>query len=204
MRAKSLSDILKKSDRIAVSNITGREASKVSIISQNYCKNIVAGWALGKDGQTIDVPGGKPIPVFGQFEDLLSALPDSKKPNKIIVYSPPDAVYGDVKEVLEHGKKFVETIFVITEHVSIEVTAKLKALADSADVDIVGCNTLGAINAYDRTRVGAVGGDSPDETFVREAFASCPTPAIWSIPLRPTSNPPVWVFPMGSQPARIL
>jgi hypothetical protein len=63
MRAKSLSDILKKGDRIAVSNITGREASKVSIISQSYCRNIVAGWALGKDGQTVDVPGGKPIPV---------------------------------------------------------------------------------------------------------------------------------------------
>ena len=167
MRAKSLSDILKKGDRIAVSNITGREASKVSIISQSYCRNIVAGWALGKDGQTVDVPGGKPIPVFGQFEDLLSALPDAKKPNKIIVYSPPDAVYGDVKEVLEHGKKFVETIFVITEHVSIEVTAKLKSLADSADIDIVGCNTLGVINAYDRTRVGAVGGDSPDEAFAK-------------------------------------
>ena len=165
MRAKSLSDILKKGDRIAVSNITGREASKVSIVSQRYCRNIVGGWALGKDSQTVDVPGGRPIPVFGQFEDLFAALPDAKKPNKIIVYSPPDAVYGDVKEVLEHGRKFVETIFVITEHVSVEVTAKLKSLADSAGIDIVGCNTLGVINAYDRTRVGAVGGDAPDETF---------------------------------------
>lgn len=167
MRAKSLSDILKKGDRIAVSNITGREASRVSVVSQRYCRNIVAGWALGKEGQTVEVPGGRPIPVFGQFEDLFAALPDAKKPNKIIVYSPPDAVYGDVKEVLEHGRKFVETIFVITEHVSVEVTAKLKSLADGAGIDIVGCNTLGVINAHERTRVGAVGGDAPDETFVK-------------------------------------
>ncbi|MBN1127801.1 MAG: hypothetical protein JXA71_02370 [Chitinispirillaceae bacterium] len=165
MRAKSLSDILTKGDRIAVSNITGREASKVSIISQRYCKNIVAGWALGKEGQTIDVPTVGPIPVFGQFDELLEAFPETKKPNKVIVYSPPDAVYGDVKEVLEHGKKYVETIFVITEHVAVEVTAKLKSLAESANVDIIGCNTLGVINAGDRVRIGAVGGDAPDETF---------------------------------------
>jgi succinyl-CoA synthetase alpha subunit len=165
MRAESLSDILKKGDRIAVSNITGREASKVSTISQRYCGNIVAGWALGKAGQTVEVPGAGPIPVFGQFEEMIKAFPDAKKPNKIIVYSPPDAVYGDVKEVLEHGKKCVETIFVITEHVSIEVTAKLKSLANNAGIDIFGCNTLGVINAHDRVRAGAVGGDSPDETF---------------------------------------
>jgi succinyl-CoA synthetase alpha subunit len=165
MRAKSLSDLLKKGDRVAVSNITGREASKVSIVSQRFCKNIVAGWALGKDGQTVDVPGVGAIPVFGQFDELMAAFPLTKKPNKIIVYSPPDAVYGDVKEVLQHGKESVETIFIITEHVSVEVTAKLKSLADEANVDIMGCNTLGLINVHDRVRVGAVGGDSPDETF---------------------------------------
>ncbi len=165
MRAKSLSDLLKKGDRIAVSNITGREASKVSIVSQRYCRNIVAGWALGKEGQTLEVPGMGTIPVFGQFVELISAFPAAKRPNKIIVYSPPDAVYGDVKEVVEHGADCVETIFVITEHVSIEVTAKLKSLADSAEIDILGCNTLGIINSIDHVRIGAVGGDSPDETF---------------------------------------
>ena len=42
MMARSLSGILKKGDRVVVSNITGREASKVSTISQQYCGNIVA------------------------------------------------------------------------------------------------------------------------------------------------------------------
>ena len=84
MRAKSLSDILKKGDRIAVSNITGREASKVSIISQRYCGNIVAGWALGKAGQTVEVPGAGPIPVFGQFDEMIKAFPETKKPTKRI------------------------------------------------------------------------------------------------------------------------
>ena len=165
MRAKSLSDLLRKGDRIAVSNITGREASKVSMISQRYCRNIVAGWALGKEGQTLEVPGAGTIPVFGQFVELMAAFPVAKRPNKIIVYSPPDAVYGDVKEVLEHGAGCIETIYVITEHVSVEVTAKLKSLADDANVDILGCNTLGIINSHDQVRAGAVGGDSPDENF---------------------------------------
>ena len=153
MRAKSLSDLLRKGDRIAVSNITGREASKVSMISQRYCRNIVAGWALGKEGQTLEVPGAGTIPVFGQFVELMAAFPVAKRPNKIIVYSPPDAVYGDVKEVLEHGAGCIETIYVITEHVSVEVTAKLKSLADDANVDILGCNTLGIINSHDRHEI---------------------------------------------------
>ena len=79
MRAKSLNDLLQKGDRVAVSNITGREASKVSFISQRYCKNIVAGWALGKNGQKIDVPGFGSIPVFGQFEDLMEKLPEKQR-----------------------------------------------------------------------------------------------------------------------------
>ncbi|MDI6774300.1 MAG: citrate/2-methylcitrate synthase [Verrucomicrobiota bacterium] len=165
MRAKSLKDLLKARDRVAVSNITGREAAKVSIVSQRFCGNIVAGWALGKAGQALNVPGVGSIPVFGQFDELMTSLPEKKRPNKIVVYSPPDAVYGDVKEVLEHGQKKVETIFVITEHVSIEVTAKLKALTEQAGVDIVGCNTLGVINPHESARVGAIGADAPDETF---------------------------------------
>lgn len=165
MIATSLSGLLQKGDRVAVSNITGRESSKVSVVSQQYCGNIVAGWALGKTGQTVEVPGGPSIPVYGQFDEMMQHLPAEKRPNKVIVYSPPDAVYGDVKEVLENSGGCVKTVYVITEHVSIEVTAKLRSLADAEDIDILGCNTLGLINAHDEVRVGAVGGDSPAETF---------------------------------------
>ena len=166
MRAHSLQGLLQTGDRVAVSNITGREAIKVSVVSQCYCDNIVAGWALGKAGQTITVPNNRSIRVFGQFEDLVNNLPDEQKPNKIIVYSPPEAVYGDVKEVLQHGRQHVETVFVITEHVSVEVTAKLLWLCSIEDIDILGCNTLGMINAHEKVRVGAVGGESPEENFM--------------------------------------
>ncbi len=166
MNTNTLSGLLKKGDRVAVSNVTGRESSKVSIISQQYCSNITAGWALAKGGDVINVHGGRDIPVFGQFEDLMKKLPEKERPNKVIVYSPPEAVYGDVKEVISSGEGTVETIFVITEHVSVEVTAKLKHLCDDAHMDIIGCNTLGMINAHDKVRVGAVGGDAPAESFI--------------------------------------
>ncbi len=166
MNAATLSGLLKKGDRVAVSNITGREAEKVSVISQLYCDNIVGGWALAKGGQTIPVAGGKDIRVFNDFEALMKALPEKERPNKVIVYSPPDAVYGDVKEVIQHGRGAVETVYVITEHVAVEVTAKLKHLCDDANMDIVGCNTLGVMNARDKVRIGAVGGDAPAESFI--------------------------------------
>ncbi|MBU4199297.1 MAG: hypothetical protein KKE37_06865 [Verrucomicrobia bacterium] len=171
MRAAQLSDLLQKGDRVAVSNITGRESGKVSIISQRYCGNIVGGWALGKGGQTIEFEPGKSIPVFATFGDLLKQLPKKHHPNKVIVYSPPDAVYGEIKEVISFGKKRIETIFIITEHVSIEVTAKIANLAREAGIDIIGGNTLGMINTYDGVRVGAVGGDTPGESFRKGSAA---------------------------------
>lgn len=165
MKAKTLSDILKKNDKVAVSNITGREAQKVSVISQIHSANIVGGWALGKSGQQIKVLGHAPIPVFGTCEELYAELPKNRHPNKIIIYSPPAAVYGEVKNALEFGAGMLETLFIITEHVSIEVTSKVKALCNQAHVDVIGCNTLGVINTHDHVRIGAVGGDTPEESF---------------------------------------
>ncbi len=165
MRAKSLSELLKAGDRVAVSNITGREASIVSVISQQYCSNIVGGWALGRGGQTLDVPGGKSIPVFANVEELANTLVKKDLPNKVVVYSPPPAVYGEVKEIIDHLGKTVETLFIVTEHVSIEVTAKIAQICSQANVDVLGCNSLGIINSHDAVRAGAVGGLNSSESF---------------------------------------
>jgi len=166
VRARKLADLLAAGDRVAVSNITGREASKVTESSLRYCANIVGGWALGKGGQELrPEDGGARVPVFATFQELMEKLPAAARPNKALVYSPPEAVYGDVKEIVAHGKGRIETIFVITEHVAIEVTAKIRSICAEADVDVIGCNTLGIINVHDRVRVGAVGGEDPDESF---------------------------------------
>jgi len=165
VRPRKLSGLLKKGDRVAVSNITGREASNVTVVSQQYAGNIVGGWALGKGGQTIEVPGKDPVPVFATCEELYATLPRHEAPNKVVIYSPPEAVYGEVKEAIEYGGDRLHTLFIITENVAIEVTAKIRQIADEAGVDVVGCNTLGVINVEDHVRVGAVGGDAPDESF---------------------------------------
>lgn len=166
MRARELSDLLKKDDRIAISNITGREASKVSEQSQKYCKSIIGGWALGKGGEKIETVVGD-IPVYSTFEELIQCTTAENLPNKIIIYSPPDAVYGEVKEVVKHGGGIVETIYVITEHVSVEVTTKIHQICKEQNIDVIGCNTLGIINVHDNIRIGAVGGDLPEEAFIK-------------------------------------
>ncbi|NOY08093.1 MAG: hypothetical protein GXP33_04545 [Spirochaetes bacterium] len=164
MRASKLSGLLKKGDRVAVSNITGREASEVSAVSQKYCGNIVGGWALGRGGQKIETLKGS-IPVYATFDELLKVTPRERHPNKILIYSPPEAVYGEVKEVVKHGARIVETVFIITEHVSIEVTAKIHKICSEKNIDVIGCNTLGIVNSYDMVRIGAVGGEAPENTF---------------------------------------
>lgn len=181
MRAKKLSDLLAAGDRVAVSNITGREASEVAEASQRWCGNVVGGWALGKGGQELVAAGeggALRLPVFANFGELMRKLPRERRPNKAVVYSPPEAVYGEVKEILDfgaggggkgragNGRNPVETIFIVTEHVSTEVTAKIRSLCAAAGVDAVGPNTLGFINVHDGVRVGAVGGEDPGESFV--------------------------------------
>ena len=74
MRAQKLSDLIARGHRVAVSNIMGREASKVCAVSQKYCGNIVGGWALGKREESVETPF-RPIPVFGTFEELLRRTP---------------------------------------------------------------------------------------------------------------------------------
>ena len=165
MKAKTLSDLLQGGDRVAVSNITGREASEVTVASQKYCSNIVGGWALGKGGQKIDVTGSEPIPVFANVEELLKNLSEDKLPNKIVIYSPPSAVYTEIKEIVEHRIDTVETIFIVTEHVAIEVTSKIAQMCAQANIDVLGCNSLGMINSHDQVRVGAVGGTNPADSF---------------------------------------
>ncbi|UCF16302.1 MAG: hypothetical protein JSW59_02360 [Phycisphaerales bacterium] len=166
MRAKEFSDLLKAGDRVAVSNITGREASAVTAASQKYCRNIVGGWALGKGEQNLEIPGLEPVPVFPNVQELSQRLQSDRLPNKVIVYSPPSAVYGEVKEITEHLRETVETLFIVTEHVSIEVTAKIAQMCSQANIDVLGCNSLGMINTHDGVRTGAVGGDDPSESFV--------------------------------------
>jgi succinyl-CoA synthetase alpha subunit/citrate synthase len=165
MRAQTLGDLLRAGDRVAVSNITGREGREVSVASQRYCGNIVGGWALGKGGQQIEVPGREPIDVFSTVREMLEGLPQERLPNKILVYSPPPGVYGEVKEIVEHAARHVETIFIVTEHVSVEVAAKIGRLCGDAGIDVLGCNSLGVLNAHDGVRVGAVGGDDPAESL---------------------------------------
>lgn len=165
MRAKTLTDLLRRGDRVAVSNITGREAGKVTEVSHRYGANIVGGWALGKGGGEIPVEQQSSLPVFSDYADLLEHLPHERHPNKIIIYSPPEAVYGEIKNVVKASLGNVQTIFIITENVSIEVSAKIHKLCESENIDVVGCNTLGVINVTEHVRIGAVGGDSPEETF---------------------------------------
>ncbi len=164
MRAKTLTDLLRQGDRIAVSNITGREAGKVTEVSHRYGENIVGGWALGRGGVAIPMEQQASLPVFSDYAELLEQLPAERHPNKIVIYSPPEAVYGEIKNVVK-ASVGVETIYIITERVSIEVSAKIHRLCEAENIDVIGCNTLGVINVQEHVRIGAVGGDSPEETF---------------------------------------
>src|ERR1017187_6358005 len=165
MPAKTLTDLLSKNDRVAVSNITGREASTVCEVTQRYASNIVGGWALGRGGATIVVDQRPEIPVFSAYAEMLAGLPPERHPNKITIYSPPEAVYGEIKNVLSVTPSEVQTFYIITEHVAVEVSAKIHNLCHDQGIDVVGCNTLGAINVTDHVRIGAVGGDHPEEGF---------------------------------------
>ena len=157
--------LIAKGDRVAVSNITGREASKVCAVSQKYCGNIVGGWALGKSEESVDIP----VRAHPRVRDLRGAAPphapEASSPTRSSSTPRPRRSTARSRRSCSSAGGSWKRSTSSPSTCSIEVTAKIHQICSEENIDVVGCNTLGVINSRDHVRIGAVGGDAPAETF---------------------------------------
>ncbi len=162
----SLKQLVNKKTRVCVMNILGGESSKVTPISHEYSDgNIVAGVQYGRPGKLETKIGH--IPVFGGVKEVCKNYDFDTG----VIYLPPAAVYFAVAELLDNNKS-LKTIVIVTEKISVKDSRMIRAICQHEKVDVVGANSLGIANAWDRVRVGgALGGSHPAESLKKGSIA---------------------------------
>lgn len=162
----SLEQLVNKKTRVCVMNILGGESSKVTPISHEYSTgNVVAGVQYGRPGQLETKIGN--IPVYGGVKEVCK----NHDFDVGVTYLPPAAVYYAVAELLDNNTR-LKTIVIVTEKISVKDSRMIRAICQYKKVDVVGANSLGVANAWDRVRVGgALGGSHPAESLKKGSIS---------------------------------
>ncbi|MEA3004313.1 MAG: hypothetical protein QOH81_3101, partial [Sphingomonadales bacterium] len=164
LNVRSLEEVASPRDRVCVLNIMGGESRQVTPVCHAFSGgNVVFGTSPGRRGQKLKTPAGD-IPVFNNVREGLDA---GLRFNTGIVYLPPSGVRDGVAELVRVNPE-LEKIVIITEKVSVHDAREIRALGQSAGIDIFGGNCLGMADSWNRVRIGgALGGDHPDEVLLK-------------------------------------
>jgi len=139
--------------KVLIQGITGKEGSKVALQMQNYGTKVLAGVTPGKGGQEVHR-----VPVYNTIAEALENHPGI---NTSFVSVPNFAAFGAIQETIENK---IPLINVLTEHIPIQDTAKVIAMARKNGVRIVGPSSIGIISPG-AGKVGSIGGDDPRGVF---------------------------------------
>ncbi len=119
--------------RIIVQGITGTVGKVQSELALEYGTSIVGGVVPGRGGETI-----LNLPVYNTVKEAV----DEKGANASIIYVPARGVKSAADEAIMAGLKL---IVIITEHVPIADTIKIRALAREKEVVVIGPNCPGIL-----------------------------------------------------------
>ena len=119
--------------RIIVQGITGTVGKVQSELALEYGTSIVGGVVPGRGGETI-----LNLPVYNTVKEAV----DEKGANASIIYVPARGVKSAAEEAIMAGLKL---IVIITEHVPIADTIKIRILAREKEVVVIGPNCPGIL-----------------------------------------------------------
>jgi succinyl-CoA synthetase alpha subunit len=124
--------------RIMIQGITGSEGSKHGRRMLAAGTRVVGGTNPRKAGQTVDLGGSAPVPVFGTVADTMAATGADVS----VVFVPPAGTKAAVIEAVDAG---VPLVIVITEGIPVHDTAEFWAYATAKGnrTRIVGPNCPG-------------------------------------------------------------
>lgn len=164
----SLADVATRGDRVCVLNILGGESRQVTPTSHAFSGgNVVFGTSPGRGGQVLKTPAGN-IPVFNNVREGLNA---GLEFNTGVVYLPPSGVRDGVAELIRVNPG-LRKIVIITEKIAVHDAREIRAMAQSAGIDIIGGNCLGVADSWNRVRIGgALGGDLPEDSLLQGSVA---------------------------------
>jgi succinyl-CoA synthetase alpha subunit len=139
--------------KLLVQGITGREAREKVPEMLDYGTDVVAGVTPGKEGE--EVHG---VPVYDSVEDALEQHPEI---NASLVYVPARFAKDAAFEAIEAG---IPLLNIVTENIPVKDTWKIVRKAEENNSRVVGPTSVGIISPG-KTKVGPIGGDSPEEMY---------------------------------------
>ncbi len=167
-----MSILLDEKSRIIIQGITGKQARLHVPYHLEYGTKLIGGVTPGKAGEKVSG-----LPVFDtvrQAGEELGAIDIS------MIMTPPFAVLDGALEAIDNG---IRTLVILTEHMPVRDTMKIREAAKEAGCCVIGPNTIGMISPgksklgvmpgflYSRGPVGIV---SRSGTLTHES-ASCLT-----------------------------
>jgi succinyl-CoA synthetase alpha subunit len=127
--------------RVIIQGITGSQGSYHAKIMCDEGVKVAAGVTTGKGGQMV-----YGIPVYDTVKE---AMTHHRVDMSMIMVPPSNLLQAAIEAIENH----VQTLVIITEHVPVHDTMKIKALAEKQGVRLVGPNSPGLITPG-RSKVG--------------------------------------------------
>jgi len=135
-----------ENSRVVVQGITGNIGSVQTKLMLEYGTRIVAGVTPGKGGQSI-----YDIPVYNTVKEALL----EHEAEASILFVPAGRVLNAAGEAIDAG---IGMLVIVTEHVPVHDTLRMKALTQKQGVTILGPNTPGMISPG-KTKIGIMPGN---------------------------------------------
>ncbi|WP_119681535.1 succinate--CoA ligase subunit alpha [Indioceanicola profundi] len=125
--------IIRKTDRVLVQGITGRQGTFWTEQMQAYGTTVVGGVNPKKAGTT-----HCNVPIFATAADAMQGAPF----DVAVMFIPPSAALAAALDAIEAG---VKTLVVLTEHIPSQDIMHMHAAAEDRGTRIVGPNTAGLV-----------------------------------------------------------
>lgn len=130
-----MSILIHAQSKILLQGITGKQARLHVPYHLEYGANLVGGVTPGKGGETVNG-----LPVFNTVAEAQEALGHI---DVSLIMTPPYAVLDGALEAIDNG---IRLIVIITEHMPVHDTMKIREAATLAGAQVVGPNTIGIIS----------------------------------------------------------
>ena len=130
-----MSILLDEKSRIIIQGITGKQARLHVPYHLEYGANIVGGVTPGKGGETVSG-----VPVFDTIRQAKDALGEI---DISMILTPPYTVLDGALEAIDNG---IKRLVIITEHMPVQDTMKIREAAKNAGCCVIGPNTIGLIS----------------------------------------------------------
>ena len=127
--------LVNESTKVICQGFTGSQGTFHSEQAIAYGTKMVGGVTPGKGGQ--DVEG---VPVFDTIKAAKEAL---GRIDATLILTPPYTVLDGALEAIDNG---IKTIVIITEHIPVHDSMKIREAAQAAGAVVVGPNTIGLIS----------------------------------------------------------